>query len=157
MLKSLIGKVVQVVDDAGVETVLTLAFVAQFAAYSLPFHALDDVRVHWIAAESDVVEVGTVVQMPAKPKGRVTRTVVVREGEGSRGSASGSTTVKPTRVPRPAPIEEALGAEELDELRAMESSVRVTIIGPDGQPRTKVVRLSGSRDGTTAPARRPHD
>jgi hypothetical protein len=160
MLKSLIGKVVQVVDDAGVETVLTLAFVAQFAAYSLPFHALDDIRVHRIAAESEVVEVvevGTVVQMPARPKGRATRTVVVRESENARASAAPSTVPKVPRVQRPAPVEEALGAEELDELRAIESSVRVTVIGPDGQPRTKVVRLSGSRDGTTAPARRPHD
>jgi hypothetical protein len=157
MLKSVIGKAVQVIDDTGVETVLTLAFIAQVAAYSLPFHILDDIRVHRIAAESDVVEVGTVVQMPAKPKGRATRTVVVRESENARGSAPASTVPKAPRVQRPAPIEEALGAEELDELRAMESSVRVTVIGPDGQPRTKVIRLSGSRDGTTAPARRPHD
>jgi hypothetical protein len=157
MLKSVIGKAVQVIDDTGVETVLTLAFLAQFAAYSLPFHTLDDIRVHRIAAESDVVEVGTVVQMPGKPKGRATRTVVVRESENARGSTTASTVPKALRVQRPAPIEEALGAEELDELRAMESSVRVTVIGPDGQPRTKVVRLSGSRDGTTAPARRPHD
>jgi hypothetical protein len=157
MLKSLIGKAVQVVDDAGVETVLTLAFVAQFAAYSLPFHTLEDIRVHWIPAESEVVEVGTVVQMPAKPKGRATRTVIVRDGESGRVSNSASAVTRATRVPRPLPVEESLGAEELDELRAMESSVRVTIIGPDGQPRTKVVRLSGSRDGTTAPARRPHD
>jgi hypothetical protein len=160
MLKSVIGKLVHVVDDAGVETVLTLAFVAQFAAYSLPFHTLDDIRVHRIGAGSDiveVVEVGTVVQMPAKPKGRTTRTVVVREGDNARASASSSTVAKAPRVHRPAPIEEALGAEELDELRTIESSVRVTVIGPDGQPRTKIVRLSGSRDGTTAPARRPHD
>lgn len=156
MLKSVIGKAVQVIDDVGVETVLTLAFVAQFAAYSLPSHTLDDIRVHRIAA-ADVVEVGTVVQMPANPKGRATRTVVVRESENARGSAPASTAPRAPRVWRPAPIEEALGAEELDEQRAMESSVRVTVIGPDGQPRTKVVRLSGSRDGTTAPARRPHD
>ena len=156
MLKSLIGKVVQVLDDAGVETVLTLAFVAQFAAYSLPFHALDDIRVHR-SEVVEVVEVGTVVQMPAKPKGRVTRTVVVRESENARTSAASSTVPKVPRLQRPAPVEESLGAEELDELRAMESSVRITVIGPDGQPRTKVVRLSGSRDGTTAPARRPHD
>jgi hypothetical protein len=159
MLKSLIGKAVQVVDDAGVETVLTLAFVAQFAAYSLPLHVLADIRAHWIAENEviEVVEVGTVVQMPAKAKGRASRTVVVREGESGRAAASASTAPRATRVQRPEPIEEALGAEELDELRAMENSVRVTIIGPDGQPRTKVVRLSGSRDGTTAPARRPHD
>lgn len=158
MLKSLIGKALRVVDDAGVETVLTLAFVAQFVAYSLPFHSLDDVRAHWMSAENDVVEiveVGTVVQMPAKPKGRVTKTVVVRE-ESARTVTSAPVAAKLTRVRRPEPVEEELGADEPDQ-RAMESSVRVTIIGPDGQPRTKVVRLSGSRDGTTAPARRPHD
>src|SRR5687767_12799258 len=107
MLKSVIGKAVQVIDDAGVETVLTLAFVAQFAAYSLPFHTLDGIRVHRIAAESDVVEVvevvevGTVVQMPAKPKGRATRTGVVRESENARGSANASIVPKAPRVQRP--------------------------------------------------------
>jgi hypothetical protein len=156
MLKSLIGKAFRVVDDAGVETVLTLAFVAQFAAYSLPFGGVDAVRVSWVSTESDVVEVGTVVQMPAKPKGRMTKTVVVREGDGARSSASVLAAPRPPGVRRPEPVEEELGGEEPDQ-RAMESSVRVTIIGPDGQPRTKVVRLSGSRDGTTAPARRPHD
>lgn len=156
MLKSLIGKAFRVVDDAGVETVLTLAFVAQFAAYSLPFGGIDDVHVRWVSTESDVVEVGTVVQMPARPKGRMTKTVVVREGDGGRPTASVLAAPKPPRVRRPEPVEEELGGEEPDQ-RAMESSVRVTIIGPDGQPRTKVVRLSGSRDGTTAPARRPHD
>jgi hypothetical protein len=81
----------------------------------------------------------------------------VRDAEASKVSASASASSKQTRVRRPDPIDEDLGVDDPDQLRALESSVRVTIIGPDGQPRTKVVRLSGSRDGTTAPARRPHD
>jgi hypothetical protein len=157
MLKALFGRAVKVVDDAGVETVLTLAFVAQFAAYTLPAYGWADVHVYRLATESEVVEIGTVVQMPAKPKVRATRTVVVREAEGQVRSSGGATTAKAGRVRRPEPVEDDLGADELDQLRTMESSVRVTIIGPDGQPRTKIVRLSGSRDGTAAPARRPHD
>lgn len=156
MLKALIGKAVGVVDDAGVETVLTLAFVAQFVAYALPWHGVDT-RAHLLLAASDVVEVGTVVQMPAKPNGgRAARATVVREPKGAARS-SAADAPKAARLRRPAPVEEDLGAEELDQLRAAESSVRITIIGPDGQPRTKIVRLSGSRDGTAAPARRPHD
>lgn len=157
MLTSLIGKALRVVDDAGVETVLTLAFVAQFAAHALPWHGLDAAGLHLLSTESDVVEVGTVVQMPAKPNGsRATRAVVVRESKGAV-RAPAADAPKAARVRRPTPIEDDLGAEELDQLRAAESSVRITIIGPDGQPRTKIVRLSGSRDGTAAPARRPHD
>jgi hypothetical protein len=157
MVKSLIGKAVRVIDDAGVETVLTLAFVAQVAAYALPLHGWDGVREDRLSTESDVVEIGTVVQMPAKPNtGRMTRAVVVRESKGVVRSAAGAPP-KATRLRRPDPIEDDLGAEELDQLRAAESSVRITIIGPDGQPRTKIVRLSGSRDGTAAPVRRPHD
>jgi hypothetical protein len=153
MLKALIEKVVAVVDDAGVETVLTLAFVAQFVAYVLPWHGVD-ARAHLLLAQSDVVEVGTVVQMPAKPNGSRTGRATVA----SKGTARSSTAdaPKPARLRRPAPVDDDLGAEEIDH-RAAESSVRITVIGPDGQPRTKIVRLSGSRDGTAAPARRPHD
>ena len=118
---------------------------------------VDDVRVHWIPTESEVVEVGSVVQMPAKPKGRAIRPAVGRETETARVSSSATTAAKPGRVRRPEPVDDELGVDDPDQLRALESSVRVTIIGPDGQPRTKIVRLSGSRDGTTAPARRPHD
>lgn len=157
MLKSFIEKAVRVIDDAGVETVLTLAFVAQFTAYALPLHGLDAVRLHLLSAESEMVDIGTVVQMPAKPNGgRASRTIVVRESKGV-SRISSAPAPKVARLRRPDPIEDELGAEELDQLRAAESSVRVTIIGPDGQPRTKIVRLSGSRDGTAAPARRPHD
>jgi hypothetical protein len=156
MLKSLIGKAVRVVDDAGVETVLTLAFVAQFAAYALPLHVIDGVRMHLLSDESDIVETGTVVQMPAIPKSsRATRPVVVRESKGTvRAPAAGAP--KAARIRRPDPVDDNLGTE-LDQPRPAESAVRITIIGPDGQPRTKIVRLSGSRDGMAAPARRPHD
>ncbi|MDQ3949633.1 MAG: hypothetical protein M3282_04740 [Gemmatimonadota bacterium] len=157
MLKSLIGKAVSVVDDAGVETVLTLAFVAQFAAYALPLHGIDAARAYLLPDESDIVVIGTVVQMPAKPSSaRAARTVVVRE---SKGVARTPTAAAPkaARVRRPDPVDDELGAEELDQLRAAEGAVRITIIGPDGQPRTKIVRLSGSRAGMAAPARRPHD
>jgi hypothetical protein len=157
MLKSLIGKALRVVDDAGVETVLTLAFVAQFAAYALPLHGIDAVRVHMLSSRSDIVEVGTVVQMPAKPNGaRATRTIIVRESKGVVRTPAAAAP-KVTRVRRPDPVDDELGAEELDQPRAAESAVRITIIGPDGQPRTKIVRLSGSRAGMAAPARRPHD
>ena len=71
MLKRLIGKAVRVVDDGGIETVLTLAFVAQFAAHALPFHAPSDRGAYIVEHESfviaDVGETGTVVQMPASP------------------------------------------------------------------------------------------
>lgn len=158
MLKSLIGKAVRVVDDAGVETVLTLAFVAQFAAYALPLHGIDVVRVHLRSHESEVADIGTVVQMPAKPGGaRAPRMVVVRELKGVVRTPAATAPNAP-RVRRPDPVDDQeLGAEELDQLRAAEGAVRITIIGPDGQPRTKVVRRSGSRDGMAAPARRPHD
>ncbi|MFN2564552.1 MAG: hypothetical protein ABR499_06010 [Gemmatimonadaceae bacterium] len=155
MLKSLIGKAIRVVDDAGVETVLILAFVAQFAAYALPLHSIDGVRVYTLSDAGGVVETGTVVQMPARPSGAPTqRAVVVRE---TKGVAKNPTPSAPNaRARRPDPVDELEG-DELDQLRAAESSVRITIIGPDGQPRTKIVRLSGSRDRMAAPARRPHD
>jgi hypothetical protein len=157
MLKALIAKAVKVVDDAGVETVLTLVFVAQVSAFALPVQTLADLDVDRLATESEIVEVGTtVLQMPAKPKARVPRTVG-RDQEGQARGGTGAAPSKAARVRRPEPVDENLGSEELDQLRAMESSVRVTVIGPDGQPRTKIVRLSGSRDGTAAPARRPHD
>jgi hypothetical protein len=157
MLKSLIGKSVRLVDDAGVETVLTLAFVAQFAAQALSLHGVDTVRMHLFSDESDIVETGTVVQMPAKPgSNRVVRTAVVRESKGVARTPAPA-AAKAARVRRPDPMDDELGPEELDQLRAAESAVRITIIGPDGQPRTKVVRLSGSRDRMAAPARRPHD
>jgi hypothetical protein len=154
MLKSLIGKTVKVVDDAGVETVLTLAFVAQFAVYALPLHGMDAIRVDVLSEEGDI---GTVVQMPAKPTGaRGPRVVVVRESK--VGVRTPATASKATRVRRPDPVEDdELGPEQQDQLRAGEGAVRITIIGPDGQPRTKIVRRSGSRDGMAAPARRPHD
>lgn len=157
MLKSLIEKAVRVVDDAGVETVLTLAFVAQFAAYALPVHGIEAVRLHLFSDERNISEIGTVVQMPAKPNGpRATRTVVIRESK-SVVRTTTATAPKATRVRRPDPVDDELGAEEVDQLRAAEGAVRITIIGPDGQPRTKIVRLSGSRAGMAAPARRPHD
>jgi hypothetical protein len=157
MLTSLIGKAARVVDDAGVETVLTLAFVAQFAAYALPLHSIDAVRMQLISDERDILETGTVLQMPATPNSaRATRTVVVRESKGVARTPA-ATAPKTTRVRRPDPVDDEVGGEELDQLRAAEGALRITIIGPDGQPRTKIVRLSGSRDGMAAPARRPHD
>lgn len=153
MLRSLIGKAVRVVDDAGVETVLTLAFVAQFAVYALPL----DVRSHLVSDESDIVETGTVVQMPSMPNsGRATRTVVVRESKVVVRTPVVA-AAKAARIRRPDPVDDEPGAEEPDRVRPAESAVRITIIGPDGEPRTKTVRLSGSRDGMAAPARRPHD
>lgn len=136
---------------------LTLAFVAQFAAYALPVPGTDGVRMQLFSDESDIVETGTVVQMPAMPSSaRAARTAVVRESKGAPRPPTAAAS-KAARVRRPDPVDDELGAEELDELRAAESAVRITIIGPDGQPRTKIVRLSGSRDGMAAPARRPHD
>ena len=174
MLKRLIGKTIRVVDDGGVETVLTLAFVAQFAAFALPLEAVgelmvSDLRADVIAREgvliADLGETGTVVQLPAGPNsGRTARAAVVRQSKGA-GRASGGTASKGARAPgapaarvrRPDPVDDEPASEELEQGRPSESSVRITIIGPDGQPRTKIVRLSGSRDGMTAPARRPHD
>ena len=153
-MKSLIGKLVRIVDDAGVETVLTLAFVAQFAVYALPLHDADAVRLQLVSDERDVVETGTVLQMPGKPNTpRPARTVVVRESKG----AVRSTAVAKARVRRPDPVDEDAAADEVEHVRHAENAVRITIIGPDGQPRTKVVRVTGSRDGMAAPARRPHD
>jgi hypothetical protein len=158
MLKSLIGKAVRVVDDSGVETVLTLAFVAQFAVYALPLHGIDAVREHWLSEESRAFDIGTVVQMPANPNGaRTSRTVVVRESKGVLRTPA-ATVPKTARVRRPDPVDDdELGADDPDRLRAAEGALRITIIGPDGEPRTKIVRLSGSRDDMAAPARRPHD
>jgi hypothetical protein len=157
MLRSLIGKAVRVVDDAGVETVLTLAFVAQFAVYALPLDGTDVVRSHLVSDESDIVETGTVVQMPSMPNsGRATRTVVVRESKVVVRTPVVA-AAKAARIRRPDPVDDEPGAEEPDRVRPAESAVRITIIGPDGEPRTKTVRLSGSRDGMAAPARRPHD
>jgi hypothetical protein len=47
--------------------------------------------------------------------------------------------------------------DDADGVRSADNVVRITIIGPDGQARTKLVRLATSRDGVAAPARRPHD
>lgn len=158
MLKSLVEKAVKIVDDAGVETVLTLAFVAQFAAHALPLNGIDFVREDLLVDERASADIGTVVQMPAKPSGgRASRTGGVREPKSvvRTPSAAGS---KVTRVRRPDPVDdEDLAADEVDQLRAGEGALRITIIGPDGQPRTKIIRLSASRDGMAAPARRPHD
>jgi hypothetical protein len=157
MLKSLIGKAIRVVDDAGVETVLTLAFVAQIAACTLPLQTIDGDRVHLLSTESDIVETGTVVQMPAAPSGaRTVRTTGPREAKGAARAPTAGAPKAP-RVRRPDPVDDEPGPEELGQVRAGESAARITIIGPDGQPRTKIVRLSGSREGMTAPARRPHD
>jgi hypothetical protein len=169
MLKGLMGKAIRVVDGGGVETVLTLAFVAQFAAYALPpFHAVSDLDPRVVADESNIIieagETGTVVQMPASPSAdRTARAVKVRQSKGAAralaGAAKGARAAgtQSTRVRRPDPVDEEPGADEPGQGGASESSVRITIIGPDGQPRTKIVRVSGSRDGMTAPARRPHD
>ena len=155
MLKSVIRKAVRVVDDAGVETVLTLAFVAQFAAHAMPLYGADVARTYVVVDERDVAT-GTVVQMPAKPSGaRAARPAGAREAKGA-AKASATGTPKAARVRRPDPVDDDIGTEDAERLRA-ESSVRITIIGPDGEPRTKIVRLSGSRNGMTAPARRPHD
>ena len=157
MVKSLLRKALRVVDDAGVETVLTLAFVAQFAAHALPMHVSDAVHVPLFFEESGVAETGTVVQMPAKPNApRVTRAVVVRESKGAV-RAPAAATPKAPRLRRPDPVDDDLGADDVDQLRGAEGALRITVIGPDGQPRTKIVRQSGSRDGMAAPARRPHD
>ncbi len=154
MLKSVIAKALKVLDDVGVETVLILAFVAQFAAHALSLHGVDAVHMLALFDESEVVATGTVLQMPANPNGaRAARTVVVRDVKAAARAAA----AKAPRVRRPDPVDDELGAEELDQARAVESAVRITIIGPDGQPRTKIVRLSGSREGMAAPARRPHD
>jgi hypothetical protein len=156
MLKSLIEKAVRVVDDAGVETVLTLAFVAQFAANTLPLHGADIVGVHLLSDESAIAEIGTIVQMPAKPsRDRTARTVVVRESK-SVVRAPAATAPKATRVRRPDPVDDELDTE-LEHMRAAEGALRITVIGPDGQQRTKIVRQSGSRERMAAPARRPHD
>ena len=164
MLKSLIGKAIRIVDDAGVETVLTLAFVAQVAAYALPLDPAGDLRLHLVTDERMIVETGTVVQMPGSPNGgRAARAVVVRQSKASaRPSAAAaakalrSSGALPQRLRNPDLIQEPT-SDEVDQQRSAENTVRITIIGPDGQPRTKVVRLSGSRDGMTAPTRRPHD
>jgi hypothetical protein len=156
MLTSLIGKAVRVLDDAGVETVLTMAFVAQIAAYSLPLHTSDAVRMHVLVDEAEIVETGTVVQMPATPVG--TRATRPSGGRDSKATGRTATAATPkVRVRRPDPVDDDLRTDDDDRLRSAESTVRITIIGPDGEPRTKVVRLSGSRDGIAAPARRPHD
>lgn len=156
MLKGLIVRAVRVVDNAGVETVLTLAFVAQFAANTLPMYGVDAVRL-LLVADGEVVETGTVVQMPASASAG--RTMRASAGRESRAVARTPTTPspKPARVRRPEPVDDELGTSELEQARAVESAVRITIIGPDGEPRTKIVRRSGSRDGMAAPARRPHD
>jgi hypothetical protein len=164
MLKSFICKAIRIVDDAGVETVLTLAFVGQVAAYALAHDPVGDVRLDLVTDERMIVETGTVVQMPGNPNGgRAARAVVVRQSKGSaRPSAAAaakalrSAGALPQRLRNPDLIQEPT-SDEVDQLRAAENTVRITIIGPDGQPRTKVVRLSGSRDGMTAPTRRPHD
>jgi hypothetical protein len=157
MLKSLVEKTVRGFNDAGVETVLTLAFVAQFAAHALPLHAIDAVRVHLLRGESDGVETGTVVQMPATPKGARAPRTIARESKAALRTPPAAAPKAP-RVRRPDPLDEGVSPEELSQVRAGEGAVRITIIGPDGQPRTKLVlRLSGSREGMAAPARRPHD
>jgi hypothetical protein len=157
MLKALIGKALKSVDDAGVETVLTLAFVAQFAVYALPLHSIDAVRDHLLSDERDVVtETGTVLQMPGSPGGPRATRAVVRESK-SLARTAPTAAPKAPRPRRPDPVDDELAMEELDQARPPENVVRVTIIGPDGQPRTKIVRLSGSREGMAAPARRPHD
>ncbi len=159
MLKSLTGKGIRMVDDAGVETVLTLAFVAQVAMYSLPFDVFVDARRHFLGDERAVPATGTVVQMPEIPSdGRTSRATSGRTSKGGARPAVSATSKAPrsaSRVSRPDPVDDP-GADD-DQLRASENAVRITIIGPDGQARTKVVRLSGSRDGMTAPTRRPHD
>jgi hypothetical protein len=155
MFTSLIGKAVEVCDDVGVETVLTLAFVAQFAAYALPLHEVDAVRTLLVADDRHAVETGTVVQMPAIPSGsRAVRTGATRDQKGSARPATAA-TAKPGRARRPDPPEYESGDQGSEEVR--EGTVRITVIGPDGEPRTKVVRLSGSRNGMAAPARRPDD
>jgi hypothetical protein len=144
--------------------VLTLAFVAQFAAHSLSLPALTSIRAGLLADDVPIVETGTVVQMPANPNGgRAQRAAAGREAKmGARRAPAGAKTPRQppslsTRVARPDPADEEPGAESLDQLRPAEGLVRITIIGPDGEPRTKVVRLSGAREGLAAPARRPHD
>ena len=135
---------------------LTMALVAQIAAYSLPLHATDAVRMHMLVEEAEIVETGTVVQMPATPAG--TRATRPSGGRDSKANGKPATVTTPKmRVRRPDPVDDDVRAEDEDRLRSAESTVRITIIGPDGEPRTKVVRRSGSRDGMAAPARRPHD
>src|SRR3712207_1069823 len=84
MLKPLIRKAIVILDDVGVETVLTLAFAAQVAAYALPVDPVSDPRLHLAIDERVIVETGTVVQMPGNPNGsRAARTVVVRQSKAS--------------------------------------------------------------------------
>jgi hypothetical protein len=136
--------------------VLTMAFVAQIAAYALPVHASDAVRMHMLVDAGEIVETGTVVQMPATPAG--TRAARPSGGRDSKALGKPATAATPKdRVRRPDPVDDDVRTEDDDRLRSAESTVRITIIGPDGEPRTKVVRRSGSRDGMAAPARRPHD
>ena len=145
---------------------LTLAFVAQFAVYALSLHAIDDVRVHAFQDEPAVVaRTGTVLQMPAGPSGDRAQRAAAATRTARRVAAPAAAVAKPARsgtpaqarVRRPDPVDDEAAADAIDELRANENAVRITIIGPDGQPRTKVVRVSGSRDRMAAPARRPHD
>jgi hypothetical protein len=131
--------------------VITFVFVAQLAVYALPVHAIDPVGIY---IEGDSVETGTVVQMPAGGSSRGTRGAA-RDAKAA-GRPAATTPSKPT-VRRPEPVEDEPALVDGEEIRSAESSVRITIIGPDGQPRTKVVRRSGLRDGIAAPARRPHD
>jgi hypothetical protein len=153
-LRFLAERALSIVDDAGVETVLTLAFVAQLAVHALPLHGIDGVGVPALSDEGDMVETGTVVQMPATPgTARPSRAAGARESKGvTRPTASSK-----ARVRRPDPVDDDIRSVEGDQVRSAEGAVRITIIGPDGEPRTKIVRLSGSRDGMAAPARRPHD
>ena len=164
MMKPVIGKAMGVIDDVGVDIVLGLALMAVVGS-AAPLQAMDDVRRHSSAAEVEVAApTVTVVQMPAGPGGdRTQRSELARPAKRSSSHAAAA-AAKPSR-PAGATVARVRGAddgagdagEELDELRAMESAVRITIIGPDGQPRTKVVRTSGTRDRMATPARRPHD
>jgi hypothetical protein len=163
MLKSLFGNALEAASDVRVETVLTLAFVAQFAVHAASTDAASAIAAGPGIGGASIVDIGTVVQMPAEPTaGRVQRAALAREKKvGSRRRVAGAAKAGRPRaarsagIDRPQAVGDQPGAEELEQLRSGDGILRVTVIGPDGELRTKLVRLSGSRDGTAAPARRP--
>lgn len=133
---------------------LTFALVVQFATHALPIQAVEPAVAidHPAEAGDSAVATGTVVQMPAGSGGRTSRSGA-RDAKAPRPAAS---VTKGTRAGRAELGEEEPGLDEGGDVRDPDAPVRVTIIGPDGEPRTKIIRRSG-RDGVAAPARRSHE
>jgi hypothetical protein len=140
--------------------VLTLVLVAQFAVHALPLPAASAILVG-LAPDDVMPVIGTVVQMPASPRGARAQRSTAKTG--ARRGAAATKPARPSAAPsarivRPDPVEDETALDDVaDEVRSADNVVRITIIGPDGQARTKLVRLASSRDGMAAPARRPHD